>query len=557
MASTQPPQQPRGFLSLPPEIHTLVGAHLALGSLSALIRTCHVVRASYDYSFVLRLAYLITLNIAEWHRYTLLPDLCEPPCDPSCDQGDCYGLCDTISDNTPENDDPRHQPLVNDLWETVCSRQSTDVIKRVLVTANVWENPKKMVLLLAEAVKHCRSEDTRKNHYHDETGIRTVEMMISRVVEIRDYLPKDFEELYYPARHAMGSSRIRCLKLLHAAGLCPQPQDSKSLEPLIQFGFRDLAPHKEIIHWPMRQKFEVIEYAIRNLGASLLRSRRPDGTQPVSFLDAFLQDARASSCKATDEGDMRADEVYERVLCLFKEAGVTKLEQRLQDALGFECSPPIVKAFLKTGFYLGPYEHGMNHHLHAFATWGNWRDSREVMELLVAQGCCIDVKDRRGETALLKLILNEVYHCQKSQEEIQKWSAVQEEENQQRVHKDRKRLQSHMINGADTFAVSNAGYSPITAAMFLGWPAMIHDLIELDPRREERYGQLTPSEIYQKWEQDDEMWKRLVYKGTFLRYDLEPQLVKVPKVKQDEIDYLGLKENKRKLFRRGFHGYRR
>lgn len=424
-----------------------------------------------------------------------------------------------------------------------------------------------MVACLKEAVEHCRTENIRDMYwqqnedYCSDEGIKTVEMLAARVAELVKHCtisdPKAHLKLCSPANAAMVDSRPRCLRILHSYGLCPGPDDHEAQSELLWHGFRYGLSLNGSSYHTLEQKWDVLEFAVRTLGCDLSRPRLDDRGDPEwSFLELFARDANI--CQDEPEKGNPSEEVYVRILGLFEEAGVTgpALGPTGRGEVpnpGF-CYPPIVRAFLRAGFITGPrwcrdYE---STYLHRFATFREMDEVELIFELALEHGLRVDAKDEQGETPLCLILSLLARHYGTPAAHLGDdgdypnfgyYTPEQlEEKTMDMEYGDREKVRYLLKKGADPFVQNTAGFAPITLALHLGWKYLIQDLVELDSRRQERYGELSAQDVWDKWVQNDiPWWRNLLNKGTWLRYELEPQIVQIPQVvKQDEIDYLEL-----------------
>lgn len=350
-----------------------------------------------------------------------------------------------------------------------------------------------------------------------------------------EYANLQFHDPEPRADHPAGA-RPR-LGLLHRTDLRPGPEKLCHLKRwLLSVAVTNIR------NWEERcctadQRYQTIQFLIETLGTNVSFSwpiQLPDGgskNNSSTIILSLLEETTNSRTPIHPE--VLKTGLYEfarRVLELLLKHGAIMAPGELFHEDNWFMHMGSMLLFGKFGYYLGPFISGRSRSLLHMYGNSDWNRRFQAIELVLEQGCDVDIRDNRGDTPLMAILANFVVHflplAGSSWKSLEYWKGPEDARNFLR-----RSIRFFLRSGADPFALNqNAGWSPITVAMVLGetFPTLVEDMVTLDARRNERYGSLTPKEVHEKWENDDPLWNKLLPNGASSRVELEPQVYKLP-----------------------------
>lgn len=426
------------------------------------------------------------------------------------------------------------------LANRVVSEARAEVVREMMMLEGNWGEVVHVSVLLCDAIQFCRCD--KKGYEGDLEGLKTVEVLAERLVELgrgpcwREVLQQAFQ-----------SARFGCLKILCGKGLCPGSEEMEEWAEVLFENLKYIEPNQED-DYEIGNQYEIFEYLIEEMGVRIDVVPKKHQEQYRTLLHCFAEAADSLHAEWRKE----QVELYEKILDLFIRHGLDVHSVPVGELIRVgHCGPSIVKILARTGLDVTLYEEDPWTFLHSFST----KYDTEILEILLQQGAKVDHRamvedglesytyypDEYGCTPLMLTMFRLLKWTRgstspKGREEMR--ASVQDGS-----HPFLANIQLFLKHGADTLIVSREGFTAITVALVLGFPNLIKDMVELDLRREERYGSLTWEEVRDKWEKDDDLWKRLL-PGARTRFDLEPRFVPLPWVDQEEIEFLELKGRK-------------
>ncbi|RPA73205.1 hypothetical protein BJ508DRAFT_381163 [Ascobolus immersus RN42] len=497
------------FLRLPPEIHDQIGAYLPLPSLQALHYTCRLSHSSYEYSHIRRLGKFLRCKVYVQHfkHHQLKP-----------------GKLDDEMGRTLRDIGPHGVfRLCSRMWRYPFPPEK---LVNIMKAGGLWDTTVEVVVVLEMAVYDCICED--EGFVGDVgDGMRIVEVLVERLMELGGVAWPDSK---WPVTQAVGCGRWRCLELFHRHGFTPKVEDKVATTGLLFACLADVTPALSSIKWPAQSRLSITKFLLEQLEADPTRIHlQPEGPEDELPITAFIRSTNFS-LEATLENEW--GKLHQEVLRLLIEKGVDLHAIPITEV--FTRDPGWTRltlgVFAKAGYDVLQAENPLNPFMHVVGTERNERRfDPDVMQILLNLGCTVDQKGFLGETALHKMLLIHVREKTRNNENMNLSS-----------YDFSKNIRWFMKNGADPFIADLKGFTPITLAMVLGYEHLIYDLVDLDVRRNERYGSLTAKEVYERWRSDDKLWKDLLPRGTWNRFELEPMIVQLPSLRHpqaEQIDY--------------------
>ncbi|RPA76212.1 hypothetical protein BJ508DRAFT_331382 [Ascobolus immersus RN42] len=522
------------FLGLPIEIYLEIGDYLDLFSLSHLRATCRFLSGVYEYHqndrlTDLLLAYIVlerSLGLRGEHRRSdmSLRDQVRK----------AVGIKGKELVMLPYylfEDDIKGEDWHTRFLERLMQRRSPEQVRDFMKNNQLWDSWQHMLIALRKAIRYCGP--------HEE-HVGFVRMFAERFYDLqKEGTPK---LRFYVMRGASCRGRIHCVKVLKELNYCPAPEkmsESKK-QKLLRHSYSNIEcfvkPYP--LGYDANSMVQVTQYVIETLKAGI------DTAAVRSFIEQM------DDCYGTFYGDedpdvknmARMSVFIEDILAIFIRNGV--------DLPSLSNSPidgifPIhehhstwtQKVFAKMGFNLGPFEEGVSGRIHRH--WSAVGEDPDYINLLLKLGCSIDQRDQQGNTPLLLALQSVIWRIRWNMRRLREctpssggevkilpsyWK-VKSLADLIKYPWDYSQSQSikfFLENGADPFAVNLEGETAISLAMVSGCQDIIEDMINHDPKKD-RYGSLSPRDVYDKWLEDDAMWTAIVKPGTLSRVDLEKQ----------------------------------
>ncbi|RPA80718.1 hypothetical protein BJ508DRAFT_307160 [Ascobolus immersus RN42] len=362
--------------------------------------------------------------------------------------------------------------------------------------------------------------------------------------------PLKNEEVYSLMYSIISEKVPGYLKVLYGKGVLSGPQDSKQLDRYLQDAIRELKEYRPDGGRYRRSQrsrinqaslYELIKILLEQIGCktnavtefSRWIDQESSARVLVTFTRTLLEDF--ISCANSETGSME-DEfavVCTEVLELLVSHGLDLFELPVEKLLSPWSSNPIICGILaNAGLHITSCETDNWTFFHRFCKERDigWDD--KVAEILVRQGADVNAQDEDGNTPLTHVLLRLAWVS---------FGDGNQKRISQRHYEHSEKIRFLLANGADPFIVNKTGLTAVGIAMVVADPFLLSDIIELDCQRQERYGALTPNEVYEKWLLDDALWQEISKRDAFPRARLEPSIVQLPQeVEDDEIQYLDL-----------------
>ncbi|RPA76214.1 hypothetical protein BJ508DRAFT_311319 [Ascobolus immersus RN42] len=508
------------LFSLPTELFLTIGDYLDIFTLSTLQITCHALRGIFNHQHMKRLAYLLGLYVKFHQIFDLVNEE-----DREYDQT-LREACETLKEGKDIcifEDDIMGREWITTKFLLQFAKQlhSQDRLQKMLEMNAAWGRSKDIHIVLSGIIQNGR----RRQDHGEHSDI--VQMLAKR------YLELDGEKRFDLVSYSLWYLQIRYSRLLREVfGFGEVERLSlDTWQQLFRCCHGNLFRLRSV-QWlrpdnaAPRDIVKLVQYVVEEIGVEI----------PTEYLETFIERLITSGNTYEDCHDSR--EVFQEfggaiadILKFFGRHGVNLqafANHELADIHWFDNSF-VLKAFGKAGCYLGPFDEGVrNVRIHRICNRSHECDT-EYLELLLKQGCNVDLKDENGDTPLLLTLRflthwpPRMSHLQSSNEAVlpSYWS-TETHDGEFPEYTMSEDIQFFLKNGADPFTVGANGETAITIAMILGAQDIIEDMINWDTRREERYGNLSPQEVYNRWITDDKMWtQQLLYPGTRQRAELE------------------------------------
>ncbi|RPA82142.1 hypothetical protein BJ508DRAFT_92306 [Ascobolus immersus RN42] len=559
------------FLLLPLELHDLIGSKLAIFSLKSLIRTCRHLNKAYTRAYFARAGAWLHRELYVGRHGRDMNDYS----DLNFGFGPHLQLEDEESPSTESSYYCR-----SDMPQNLMRAAKADVIKEILVIDGGWNDIDIVGPLVGETIYLCTSSIDKGG----SDALVKMDLYTDRLVElgIGPYRRSLMER-------ALSLPRYACIKLLGTKGICPGQEAVEEWAEMIFENLRAFALYPTRPYWEEEgNRYDILRFLLENTGLRADHVPKKYEERQSTLLHCLLQERIGNSPFPLPDSLV---DLEEKLLRLFIEHGLDIHSIPLDDVLDVRLVCTLsVRVLARVGRDIVTcFEEEPWTLLHTLSTR---EDGLEGLEALIRQGARVDRRvtsttgseipgysedgfpempghNEDGCTALMLATFRLLRHLRSkprcfvaldvvnsSSTSCSPCEELEYDDQQPRyftyddpcaelrraVEDGSNVLFEHILfflrNGADPLLANCDGLTPLTAALCTGQSIMIRDMIELDIRREERYGSLSCSMIQQKWENEDQFWETLLPAGALTRTQLEPVLEGLPPVNEEEIDYL-------------------
>ncbi|RPA76219.1 hypothetical protein BJ508DRAFT_365190 [Ascobolus immersus RN42] len=531
------------FKNLPIEVYLDIGDLLDLFSISRLRATCQAFKELYALHHNERLRQLL-IHYVRFQQHFGLKKEHEGPLSRGTAREDwewqtkfhykTIGKEDEYTAFYILEDDIVDKKWIDKLLLRIMQRQNPEELRSLLESIGSWNEWKHVMVILREAVAYC--QDNKHLDFvrmlggqYKRLGARHKFFLMNSTVAIPQ--PQCLELLremsFWDKEHLSDSKKTKLLQLSHVNLHClktvrnPKGVDADKLLRMVEYVVEDIgaqvtATHVDMFLWTLNQ-----------WSSDFYNDSKCEPTELVHLTQLVSDILAIFGRKGVD---LQAIVAYDRF------GGAFPTED---DEFVFEwwCDGFIRKIFGNLGCYLGPFDEGtINSRIHDCISG---RIHLDYMELLLKQGCPIDLKNDDRSTPLLYLaqkLMDWISPTHYRQDDSVKhwrdrvlllpsyWTFSEIKNDYLDNYQYAASIKWFLKNGADSLFVGGYGETPLTLALTFGFEDLISDMVLYDPRREERFGSLSPEEVFNKWLSDDEMWGKILYPGTRQRAELEFQL---------------------------------